>query len=144
MASVTLYSGKPNVIKALEGASQSTAYDKGDLVKAHADGYIVVGTAGAFFAVALEDPTGVTGTVTEVDMLSADNIYVMTGHGTTNQSDVYAKSDVTFTPGAHVLADNTTSGADAIIVGLHPEDGAKAGGRYLCRFLASVIYGNAA
>ena len=144
MASVYLWSGEPNVIKALEGAAQGSAYKKGDLVKAHANGLIVVGTAASFIGVAQEDPTNTTSTVTSIDLLRADNIYVMRAAGgtTTNQTDVYEESDITFTAGAHTLAANTTSGVDAIILGLHPEDGAKAGGRYLVRFVHTVIYGN--
>lgn len=142
MASVTIYSGLPNVIRAYEGASQS--YKKGDLVKAHANGLVVIGTAAAFFGIALEDATGTTSTATAVDLIRADNIYVMNAAGatTTAQTNVYEESDITFTVGAHTLAANTTSGVDAIIMGLHPGDGAKLGGRYLVRFLDSVIYGN--
>lgn len=142
MASVTLWTGLPNVIRAYEGASQS--YKKGDLLKAHANGLVVIGTSAAFFAIALEDATGTTSKATAIDLIRADNVYVMSAAGatTTAQTNVYEESDVTFTLGAHTLAANTTSGNDAIILGLHPEDGAKLAGRYLVRFLASVVYAN--
>lgn len=139
MASVERYdnSRPPIVFHALEGTAGQT-FKAGDLVKWEAAGRFVIGTAGAFTAIALQDATGVADTVLEFELIDPNQIYVMTASDTTAQVDVGSKFNITFTPGAHTVLDSAT-GVDGIIIGLHPEDGPKAGGRYLVRFLHSVV-----
>ena len=141
------YAVPPVVIKAQESV-ELTAHE-GDLVQGDADGMLIIGTAAAFFAIAKKThsgtSTGVDGVATEIEFLSADNLYVMRAGAatTTLQSDVNATFDITFTAGAHTIASNATAGVDGVIMSLHPEDGSKLAGRYIVRFLGSVIYGTA-
>ena len=142
MASVERYdnSRPPIIIRAQEGTATQT-FDAGDLVKWEAAGRFVIGTSGAFTAIARKDATGTAATVLDFEFIDPNQIYVMTASDTTAQVDVGNKFDVTFTAGAHTVADSA-GGADGIIVGLHPEDGPKEGGRYLVRFLSTVVLGN--
>ena len=142
MASVERYdnSRSPIIIRAQEGTATQT-FDAGDLVKWEAAGRFIIGTSGAFTAIARKDATGTAATVLEFELIDPNQIYVMTASDTTAQVDVGNKFDVTFTAGAHTVADSA-SGADGIIVGLHPEDGPKEDGRYLVRFLSTVVLAN--
>jgi hypothetical protein len=142
MASVERYDAtySPQIIRLLEGTA-TQSFDNGDLVKWEAAGRVVIGTTGAFFGIARTDATGTANTTIEVELIDPNQIYVMTASDTTAQVDVGNKFDVTFTATAHTVADSA-SGADGIIVSLHPEDGAKASGRYLVRFLSTVVLGN--
>ena len=142
MASVERYdnSRSPIILPAQEGTATQT-FEDGDLVKWEAAGRFVIGTAAAFTAIARKDATGTAATVLEFELIDPNQIYVMTASDTTAQVDVGNKFDITFTAGAHTVADSG-SGADGIIVGLHPEDGPKEDGRYLVRFLSTVVLAN--
>ena len=142
MASVERYdnSRPPIIIRAQEGTATQT-FKAGDLVKSEAAGRFVIGTTGAFTAIARQNATGTAGTVLEFELIDPNQIYVMTASDTTAQVDVRNKFDITFTVGAHTVADSG-SGKDGIIVELHPEDGPKASGRYLVRFLSTVVLGD--
>lgn len=146
MASIEVYQygAAPQVIEALEGTATQT-FAVGDLVKWEAAGRVVVATTGNQCAIARKAATGTADTKLLIELLDPLTLYVArAASGTTTiQTDVGAESDFTYTIGSsttwHTLASNATSGVDAIIVQLHPADGAKAGGRYIFRFMASGI-----
>ena len=142
MASIEVYQygAAPQVIEALEGTATQT-FAVGDLVKWEAAGRVVVATSGNQCAIARKAATGTADTKLQIELLDPLTLYVAKAAAgtTTIQTDVGAESDFTYTIGGHTLASNTTSGADAIIQQLHPTDGAKAGGRYIIRFMASGI-----
>jgi hypothetical protein len=134
------YGASPQRIRALEGTATQT-FEAGDLVKWEAAGRVVIATGGNQCAIALNDATGTAGTAMEIELLDPVTLYVAHAASgtTTDQADVGAESDFTYTAGAHTLASNTTAGSDAIIVDLHPADGAKLAGRYIIRFMAAGI-----
>ena len=142
MASVERYdnSRSPIMLRAQEGTA-TQAFKEGDLVKWEAAGRFVIGTSEAFTAIARKNATGTAATVLDFEFIDPNQIYVMTASDTTAQVDVGNLFSITFTVGAHTVADSG-SGVDGIIVGLHPEDGPKASGRYLVRFLSTVVLGN--
>ena len=142
MASIEVYQygAAPQVIEALEGTTAQT-FAIGDLVKWEAAGRVVIATSGNQCAIARKAATGTQDAKLQIELLDPITLYVARAASatTTAQLDVGAESDFTYTIGGHTLATNTTSGADAIIVQLHPADGLKAGGRYIVRFMASGI-----
>ena len=147
MASVEVYSytTPPNIINMQEGTT-SGSFGIGDLVKGDTSGQVVIGTAAAFFGIARKGYTGTAGTIIPVELLSPDILYVMRAASstTTAQANVGEEFAVTFTASAHTVAVNTTSGNDGIVYQLHPTDGVKAGGRYIVKFLPTVIGSTAA
>jgi len=142
MASIEVYQygAAPQVIEALEGTVTQT-FAIGDLLMWEAAGRVVVATTGNEVAIARKAATGTADTKLQIELLDPVTLYVAKAASgtTTNQTNVGELGTFTFTIGGHTLAANTTSGADASIVQLHPADGAKAGGRYIIRFLASAI-----
>jgi hypothetical protein len=144
MASVEVYqyAVNPITIEGQEGTA-TQAYKDGDLVKWEAAGRFIIGTAASFTAIARKDATGTAATKGSYELISPDNLYVMKAVSTTAtlQTDVGSRFSTTFTLGAHVITAEASSNIDGIIVGLHPADGPKTGGRYIVRFLSTVVDG---
>jgi len=133
VANIEGYSDKPNVVKGLEGATQT--YKAGDLVKFSA-GYVVIATSNAISGIARKKWTA-SEAECEVELIDTNAIYsCRLDTGTTHaQTLVGTIMDFTFTAGAHVLADGTT---DVYVVGLDPRDAiGTSGGRVLVRFKAT-------
>lgn len=142
MASVELYSGlNPQVVEIQEAAAGSANdfYD-GDLVKI-TSGELVIGTAGAFMGIARKTATGTASTEIPVELLDVHSIFTGRVASGTTTAETYLGDilDYTFTAGAHTLAIGGTT--DVYCVGLHPVDGALAGGRILYRFLGTLLTG---
>ena len=133
MPSVGWISGTPpQVVPALEG-SGTQAYKAGDLVKWSA-GTIIVATGGAIDGIARRDATGTTSSVTEIELLNFDSVYVVRKNTTTAQTDIGATFDCTFTLGAHVFTTGG-SGVDCVCVALDPRDAiGTSGGRLYVQF----------
>ncbi len=136
------YITPPNVLPALEGTT-SGSFKKGDLVRFDADGRIVIGVTTDIYAIALNDYTGTAGTAMSIEVLSPENFYVMraASGATTVQTECGGSAVITFTTGggAHYITVGTTGAHDCIVRQLHPEDGAKAGGRYIVQFEATAL-----
>ena len=133
------YNVPPNVISTLEGTLTAHA---GDLVCLDTSGQLAIATTGSILGICLKTHTGTANTVIPVEVISSQNLYVIRAASgtTTAQANVGELFTITFTvDGGHTAAANTTSGADGQIMALHPEDGAKAGGRYIVRFLESAL-----
>jgi hypothetical protein len=137
MPSVGWVSGPPpQVVPALEG-SGTQAYKSGDLVK-FSSGTIVVATSGAIDGIARRDATGTTNSVTEVELINLDSVYVAKYKASaTAQTLVGSIVDFTFTAGAHTL-DESAASTDAICVALDSRDAVTtSGGRLLIQFMAA-------
>lgn len=128
------------VVNAQEGVSQS--YKKGDLLKFDSNGYVVIATAGVIHAIAKEDATGVTATVTEVELIDFNELYVCYYKSSaTAQNIVGQVADFTFTAGAHTL-DESGATTDTYIVCLDNRDAVgTSGGRVIVRFLGTLATG---
>jgi len=125
------------VVTAQEGVSQT--YKAGDLLKFDSNGYVVIATAGAIHAIAKEDATGVTATVTEVEMLDFNELYVAYYKSSaTAQNLVGQIADFTFTVGAHTLSESGGAN-DVVIFALDNRDAlGTSGGRLLVRFRTAL------
>jgi len=139
LASVYLYSGTPNVIKAKEEGTAG-GFKKGDLTQFHSDGHVRIAVANeTFSSIAMNDATGVDLTPMDIDLLSVDNIYVAKyKNAATSEALIGDCLDFTMTAGSHTL-DEGGATTDVYCVGLHPEDGAKTGGRLLVRFYSTLF-----
>ena len=140
MASVVAYTGlMPQTLDFLEGAATKTFQD-GDLVELHTDGKLKVFTAGDILGIARRDAEGVEDTVIPVELINPNEIYVVTSSGTTDQDQVGLQLAFdAYTAGAHTVAETVDTSGELTMVGLHPADGAGAGGRILVRFRMDMI-----
>ncbi len=132
------YNVPPNIIACEEGTLTAHA---GDLVKFDSSGQLAIATSGACNGICGKTHTSTSGTTIPVELLDPANLYVIRAASgtTTAQANVGELFDITFTvDGGHTAAANTTSGVDGQIMQLHPEDGVKAGGRYIVRFLITA------
>ena len=113
------------VVKATEGASQS--YKAGDLLK-FSSGKIVIATAGAINAIALEDATGTTDTDTEVELIDYDTVYVtpFKASATALATNNHIIHDFVFTAGGHTL-DESGATTDCYVVGSREAWGTTSG-----------------
>lgn len=142
MASVELKSGNPQVVW-IEEAAASSANDwyAGDLVKTNTDGELVIATAGAIRGIARRAAQGVDNTKIPVELISHDNLYVVSNTAAATTEDLVGEmADFTFTPGEHYV---TTAGTtDVDVIGLDPRDDlGTSGGRLVVRFMATAITG---
>ena len=142
MASVLAYTGLSGEVLDYHEYHDSgaNAFYKGDLVKYNTNGEVQIATAGVMSGIAKKTALGVDQTVIPVDILNINTIYV--GKHTTTataESMIGDILDFTFTAGGHTLAIGGTT--DVYCVGLHPDDGALAGGRLLIRFLYTQFTG---
>jgi hypothetical protein len=121
---------------AKEGASQSFA--RGDLVRFDTSGYVTIADSADIQGIAMEASHNTTaGLYTiAIDLVTADNEYLVYSTDTVAQSDVGELGDFTFTTTAVTFANNGNSGADAYIVRLKDGSG---GYTYIVKFLGSVI-----
>ena len=140
MASVVAYTGLiPQVLEYGESGTGQTFKD-GDPVLLHTDGQVRIGASGDFFGIARRDAEGVDGTKIPVELLNLNEIYVVTCSGTTDLADVGLQVAFdAFSVGAWTVSETVAAAGELTILALHPEDGAKAGGRLLVRFRADEI-----
>jgi hypothetical protein len=137
MASVSWQSGpSPQVVPAVEGAGTQT-FKAGDLVK-FSSGTVIVATAGAVDGIARRDATGTTNSVTEIELINLDSVYVCKYKASaTSQALVGALLDFTFTDGAHTL-DESGATTDVYCVALDSRDAVTtSGGRLMVKFMAA-------
>jgi hypothetical protein len=137
MASVSWISGTPpQVVPAVEG-SGTQAYKAGDLVK-FSSGTIIVATSGEIDGIARRDATGTTSSVTEVELINLDSVYVCKYKASaTAQALVGDILDFTFTAGGHTL-DESGATTDVVCVALDPRDAVTtSGGRLYVQFMAA-------
>ena len=142
MASVVAYTGLAPQVVENEEASAGSANDfyDGDLVKADANGELVIGTAGAFLGVARKTATGTASTKIPVDLINLAEIYVVRYKASATAEALIGDClDFTFTASAHTL-DESSATTDVYCVGLHDGDAVgTSGGRLLVRFFATAI-----
>lgn len=108
MASVVRVSGTPLIREYTCTNATATEFYAGDLVKLDASGTIVVATTGAILGIAMKgNPADATVKV-PVDIITPDgSTFVMKAAGTTAVSDLGEIQTVTFTAGAHTIADGS-------------------------------------
>lgn len=140
MASVVAYTGLiPQVLEFLEGTSHGSFQD-GDLVETDSDGRVVIATSGDILGIARRDATTTAGSAIPVELINPNEIYVVTSSGTTNQNQVGLQLGFdAFTAGGHTVDEAVNTSGEVTMVGLHPTDGAAAGGRILVRFRMDMI-----
>jgi hypothetical protein len=110
-------------------------------VKIDTDGVMKVATTGAITGIARKNWTS-SGGATEVELIDLDALYTITCASTTANAALGSDADITFTTTAQTVTSNTSSGVDVLIVALDPRDAVgTSGGRYLCRFLPTVVAG---
>lgn len=134
--SVLLYSGlNPQVvhIQGAAGGSANAFYD-GDLVQSDSNGELVIGASKTYLGTARKAFSTTDNVEIPVELIDIHSIYTGRVLEATTTSEAYIGDGLacTFTPGAFVWAIGGTD--EAYCVGLHPVDGAKAGGRLLFRF----------
>jgi len=143
LASVELKAGNPQVV-GIEEASAGSANDfyAGDLVKADANGELVIATAGAITGIARRAASGTAGTVIPVELISDDNLYVAKYQAAaTTEALIGDTLDFTFTAGAHTL-DESGATTDVDCVGLdNRDDVGTSGGRLIVKFKNTAIIG---
>jgi len=123
----------PCVVREYTSAA-TTTYDAGEVVTV-ASGSVAIGAHDACFGVALKDAGGIT-TTTPIILITPEQIWECGYNGTTAATMIGSTYLVTFTTGAQCLS-STTSTPTVTVVGLNPNDGAKAYGRLYVKFLAS-------
>jgi hypothetical protein len=110
-------------------------------VKIDTDGVMKVATTGAITGIARKNWTS-SGGATEVELIDLDALYTITCASTTANAALGSDADITFTTTAQTVTSNTSSGVDVLIVAIDPRDAVgTSGGRYLCRFLPTVVAG---
>jgi len=136
MPSVELVQGNPIVVKACDDGGAD--FQAGDLVQFDSSGLVSVGATTSFCAIARKACSAVSGTATEIEMISPYNLYRMVGVTGTAlaQTDVGDGFVVTFTEGAHYITVGTDS--DGAVWDLEDAIGTD-GGRYLVQFFDSVL-----
>lgn len=104
------------IVAAQEG-SGAQSYKAGDLLK-FSSGKVVIATAGAIHAIALEDATGTTSTNTMVELIDQDTVYVTPYHtdATALATCMHVIHDFVFTAGGHYLEESGAT-TDCYVVG---------------------------
>lgn len=137
--SVLLYSGlNPQVVEIMvdDDATANMFYD-GDCVSVESTGQVILAIAGAVDVIGIARRAAVTAdnTPIPVELIDPHAIYTARVNDTATTSEAYIGdcADFVFTTGAQYLAISSAT-TDTYIVGLHPVDGAKLGGRVLFRW----------
>ena len=108
MASVERISGTPNRKEYTCTNATSTEFYKGDLVKLDSSGTLVVATSGNILGIAEENHPGNQTSKVTVDIIVPDgSFFKMKVDGSTAVSDLGEIQTVTFTAGAHTIADGS-------------------------------------
>ena len=129
------------VIPALEG-SATQAYKVGDLVQFETAGRIIVATAGSISGIATTKAKGTADTVTSVELLSPDKVYIAYYKASAiTQALIGDCLDFVFDVGAHYL-DESSATTDVYCVGLYDPVGT-VGGRLLVRFYGTLFTASA-
>ena len=143
--SVLLYSGlNPQVVEIMEDDGFTSANDfyEGDCVSVEASGQLILALTNTndVIGVARKASTGVDNTPIPVELIDIHSIYVgrVNDDATTSEAYIGDLADFVFTAGAQYLAISSAT-TDTYIVGLHPVDGAKLGGRVLFRWRYAML-----
>ena len=145
MASIEIWAADPKVVTI---ANASGAFTAGDLVQLDTSGEVKIAAAGKCHGIARKTSTGSSSTYIPIELLDPNGLYVVdyaTGTATTEAliGDLVTISSAT--SGAQTFTNS--SGAEALVVALHPEDGAQSSTsttydkkrRLIVRFVSAYI-----
>jgi len=136
MPSVELVAGNPIVVPAREVGTAT--YTAGDLVQFDTSGYIALGSAASYCAIARKTGSTTAGTECEIEMVNPYNVYRMKGVAGTSiaWTDIGVGFAITFTSGGQYITVGTAT--DGYVVSLEDPIGT-SGGLYLVQFLDTAI-----
>lgn len=135
--SVLLYDGVSAPTIEVQEGSSAGSYEIGDLVKFDTAGQIILASNGIIAGIALMDATASAGSATDtqfMELINFNALYLMCSGSTSAQANVGETAAITFTAGAHTLADATVAAGEVHIYGIYPGDLNVTNGRYIVRF----------
>jgi hypothetical protein len=139
MASVQRLTGTPVRKEYTCTNATATEFYRGDLVKLDGSGTLVVATSGSILGIAEENhPGSVTGKVT-VDIIVPDgSLFAMTVSGSTAVSDLGEIQTITFTAGAHTIADGSNDFIPVALIDAAGTSGGREAGMFKYSSLQAV------
>jgi len=106
--SVKRITGQPTILKYLCTNEDATEFSQGDLVKLDASGTLVVATSGNILGIAQSDNPADDDVYVDVDIITPNgDLFEMVCSGTAATTDLGEIQTVTFTAGAHTIADGS-------------------------------------
>ena len=142
--SVTRVTGSPNIHYYQEAsAGSANAFYAGDLVQLDAAGELVIADGTAILGIAEKTATGTASTEIPVDVISAEELFIMKSSETTLEAHAQDFGAITFTLSAtagHTVASGGANTDECRIIDHHPADPwGTLNGRLIVKFLDAEL-----
>jgi len=147
MASIEIWAADPKVVTLTQKGSTASAFEAGDAVQINTTGNVDLATNAHLHGVARKTCSGTSGTKIPVELIDPNGLYVVDYTSATATAETLIGDILDIGVTTHGAQTWTTGGDQALVVALHPEDGAQTSTstaydkhrRLIVRFVSAMI-----